>query len=164
MFRSRLEHFLGIFYPPFWGWLTKKSPRNPSEDFLTPPFGPWPKRLPKSLILTPKSYQNDGFWLNFDPYLDPILAHFRARFWAKNGAPSGPRFERKHKELQWFLNIWGAQKGSILEPFSGSFWAPFWLPFWIPCFGVGRPAEIRILPSLNPGPGPEVRRFSRPGH
>ncbi len=36
-------------------------------------------------------------------------------------------------------------------------------PFWVHRFGVGRPAEIRILPSLNPGPGPEVRKLSRPG-
>ena len=91
------------------------------------------------------------FWLISEPV-----------FWAKNGPPSGPRFERKHKELQWFLDFWGAQKYPILESFSGPFWAPFWLPFWVPCFGVGRPAEIRILPSLNPGPGPEVRNFSRP--
>ena len=90
------------------------------------------------------------------------LDHFRARFWAKNGAPSGPRFERKHKELQWFLNFGGAQKCSTLGPFPGSFGAPFWLPFGLPCFGVGRPAEFLILPSLNPGPGPEGRNFSRP--
>ena len=40
------------------------------------------------------------FLVNSHQNLDPISAHSRAHFWAKNGTPPGPRFKRKHKEIQ----------------------------------------------------------------
>ena len=153
---TRLENLLKIFLSPIWSWLTKGSSRRFPENFLTPPFWPLPKRLPKSLISTRKSYQNDGFgsilvqiWTHFGSFLTP--------FWAKNGPPSGARFKRKHKEFTLFLHFQGDQKGSISGALFGPLFGLHFTLFWGPLFGL--PKSLFFL-VLNPGPGPGVRKSS----
>ena len=58
----------------------------------------------------------------------------------------------------------GCPKGLHFGALFGLILGSILAPFLDPLFWVGRPAEIPILPSLNPSPGPEVRKFSRPGH
>ena len=121
------------------------------------------QKTAKSLISTRKSYQNDGF--------DSILTQIWTKIWLiselifglKTGPLRGPVLSENTRNYTVFTLAVGP-KGLHFGGTFGSILGSILLPFWPPCFGAGQPAEITILGSLRPGPGPEVRKPSRSGH